>query len=85
MDKSSSSERSSLLVVSRAKTNVRDDRTGRAAAADTHAPNKNARDGPETISVWLRLRSAQVANSVPLTMLLSRGVRMLQLLVFAYF
>ena len=39
----------------------------------------------QTIAVWLRLRSAQVANLVPLTMLLSGGVRMLQLLVFAYF
>ena len=77
MDKASSSERASLLVVFRAKTNVRADCTGSAAAADAPVPNKNARDGPETIAVWLRLRSAQVANLVLLTMLLSRGVRML--------
>ena len=40
MDKVSSSERVSLLVVFRTKTNERADRTGRAAAADAPASNK---------------------------------------------
>ena len=38
-----------MLVVFRAKTNARADRTGRAAAADAPAPNKNARDGPKRL------------------------------------
>ena len=45
----SSCEQASLLVVFRAKTNARADRTGRAAAADAPAPNKNDQDGPKRL------------------------------------
>ena len=73
MDNASSSERASLLVVFRAKTNARAGRTGRAAAADAPASNKNARDGPNYCCVAAAALSA-VGKFVPLTMLLSRGV-----------
>ena len=77
------SERHCILFFC-AKTDVRVVRTERAAATDAPALNKNARNDSKMIAVWLRLHSAQMAGSVPLTMLLSRGVRMLQLLIFAY-
>ena len=59
VDKASSSEQASLLVVFRAKTNAWADRTGCTAAADAPAPNKNARDSPKRLMcgcgcVWRR-------------------------------
>ena len=50
-DKASLSERASLLVAVRAKTNARADRTGRAAAADAPAPKNNSHNGPNDCCV----------------------------------